>query len=61
MVLMLQSRKQSRFGALKCLDYAATRYVPPGAAHVLGGVVRSRGLVTWWSAGQAKVAAGRAA
>ena len=29
MWLMLQNKRQSRYGALKLLDFAATRYTPP--------------------------------
>ncbi len=28
MLLMLQSKKQSRYGALKLLDFASTRFAP---------------------------------
>ncbi len=52
MHLMLQSRRQCRYGALKCLDYAATRFVAPAERLVdLGGLKQLFGLFM----GKAKV------
>ncbi|GFR50058.1 hypothetical protein Agub_g12199, partial [Astrephomene gubernaculifera] len=52
MQLMLQSRRQCRYGALKCLDYAATRFPPPAEKLVdLGGLKQLFGLFM----GKAKV------
>lgn len=52
MHLMLQSRRQCRYGALKCLDYVSTRYGPPCDKLVdLGGLKQLFGLFM----GKAKV------
>ncbi|GLI67804.1 hypothetical protein VaNZ11_012092 [Volvox africanus] len=45
MQLMLQSRRQCRYGALKCLDYATTRFAVPAEKLVdLGGLKQLFGL-----------------
>ncbi|KAG2427002.1 hypothetical protein HXX76_012786 [Chlamydomonas incerta] len=52
MHLMLQSRRQGRYGALKCLDFATTRYAPPAEKLVdLGGLKQMFGFFM----GKAKV------
>ncbi|GLC46520.1 hypothetical protein PLESTM_001885000 [Pleodorina starrii] len=52
MQLMLQSRRQCRYGALKCLDYATTRFAAPAEKLVdLGGLKQLFGLFM----GKAKV------
>ncbi|EFJ40460.1 hypothetical protein VOLCADRAFT_69464, partial [Volvox carteri f. nagariensis] len=52
MQLMLQSRRQGRYGALKCLDYATTRFAAPAEKLVdLGGLKQLFGLFM----GKAKV------
>ncbi|KXZ43101.1 hypothetical protein GPECTOR_102g54 [Gonium pectorale] len=52
MHLMLSSRRQCRYGALRCLDYAATRFAPPAEKLVdLGGLRQLFGMFM----GKAKV------